>query len=157
MTIKNQRAKEMWEKYLVTIGEDINSTSKAATAWYFCDNQTDALKLADLVKTGIKRGTSSLYYWYQISKKAVPEAGEYSVITDYCGSPQCIVITKEVNIVSFNKVTEEFAMLEGEGDKSLEYWIQCHSEFFARELKEIGMSFSEDMDIVCEEFELVYK
>ncbi|MPM79199.1 hypothetical protein SDC9_126232 [bioreactor metagenome] len=62
MAIKNPKAKEMWDKYLRTIGDDINSTDKMATAWYFCDNQISALKLADLVKTGVKTGTSSLYY-----------------------------------------------------------------------------------------------
>lgn len=157
MAIKNQKAKEMWEKYLRTIGDEISSTDKVVTAWYFCDNQTSALKLADLVKTGIKRGTSSLHYWYQIAKEPVPRIGEYSIITDYFGEPQCIVKTTKVEIKSFKNITEEFAILEGEGDKSLEYWRECHSRFFTRELKEIGKDFSEDMEIICEEFELVYK
>jgi len=38
---------------------------------------------------------------------------------------------------------------------SLEYWRRVHKEFFGEELKENNIEFSEDMLVVCEEFEVV--
>ena len=50
------------------------------------------------------------------------------------------------------------ARAEGEGDKSLSYWKQAHTEVFRRECREdFDMEFSEDMDCVCEYFEVVYQ
>ncbi|MGO1528704.1 MAG: ASCH domain-containing protein, partial [Senegalia sp. (in: firmicutes)] len=44
-----------------------------------------------------------------------------------------------------------------EGDKSLEYWRKAHINFFSRELEKYDIEFSEDMPVVFEEFEVVYK
>jgi len=49
------------------------------------------------------------------------------------------------------------AEIEGEGDKSLKYWRRAHISFFSRELEEYNMKFTEDMPVVFEEFEVVYK
>ena len=42
--------------------------------------------------------------------------------------------------------------MEGEGDKSLDYWRKVHIKFFE---EEFGDKFNEDMEVLCEEFELV--
>ena len=54
-----------------------------------------------------------------------------------------------------NEVSEEFAIAEGEGDGTYEYWKNVHIEFFTKELKGINRKFSEDMLLVCERFELI--
>ncbi|SFB37945.1 ASCH domain-containing protein [Clostridium frigidicarnis] len=59
-----------------------------------------------------------------------------------------------LNILLFSEVNSEFAYKEGEGHKPLLYWREAHIKFFNRELE---MKFSEDMLVVCEEFEVVYK
>lgn len=157
MRIRNPKARDMWMQYLESIGEDINTTKKISTAWYFSNNQETAKKLAQLVKEGVKKATASLKYWYKVAGEPLPKAGDFSVVTDYHGEPQCVIKTTKITIIPFNKVTDNFAFLEGEGDKTLEYWKQVHKVFFIKELKEIGEEFSEDMEVVCEEFELVYK
>jgi len=156
MTIKNEKAREMWNRYLESIGEEINNTEKISTAWYFCDNQESAKKLAELVKIGVKKATASLHYWYSLAGEPLPKEGEFSVVTDYKGVPQCIIKATKINIVQFKDVTEEFAFAEGEGDKTLDYWREVHTKLFTKELEEIGKAFSQDMDVICEEFELVY-
>jgi uncharacterized protein YhfF len=155
--INNAKAKEFWIKYLEAIGENLDTTNKVSTAWYFCDNQKDAMELAQLVKSGIKKATASLYYLYNRAKEPLPKEGEFSVIVDYFGEPQCIIKTTKIDIVPFKNVTEEFAKAEGEGDKSLKYWREVHRDYFTRELKDIRKEFSEEMEVLCEEFELVYK
>ena len=53
----------------------------------------------------------------------------------------------------------EFARVwgqEGEDD-SLESWREGHIRFFRNEGKELGYEFKEDMLVVFEDFEVVYK
>ena len=42
--------------------------------------------------------------------------------------------------------------MEGEGDKSLDYWRKVHIKFFEEESEG---KFNEDMEVLCEEFELL--
>lgn len=156
--IKEHRSvREMWENYLITIDEDLNNTTKKYTSWYFCDNEESANNLVSLVKRGVKRGTASLHYLYKIDNEPVPQKGDYSVVTNFSGKAECIIRNKKVTILPFKNVGEELAYIEGEGDKSLKYWRDVHIEFFTRELNSQGLEFNEDMEVVFEEFEVVYK
>jgi len=157
MEQEHKSVKKMWEDYLKSIGEDSKSTEKNYDSWYFCDNEKDAHELAELVKQGVKRGTSSLHYLCELEGEELSQAGDLSIITNYQGIAQCIIQTKKVTVLPFKDVTEEYAIIEGEGDKSLKYWQDVHIDVFSRELKDIGKKFSEDMLIEFEEFELIYK
>lgn len=129
---------------------------KTFTAWYFCNTEDCANKLAELVLKGIKRGTTSLMYWYDTGKENIPSKGGFSVVTDWNGNAKCIIRTKKVTILPFKDFSQELAAIEGEGDKSLEYWRRAHVKFFTDEMKSENLNFSEDMEIVFEEFELIY-
>lgn len=59
-------------------------------------------------------------------------------------------------VVPFCEITESHAFKEGEGDKSLSYWRKVHEEFFENALERKGLSFDEQMKVVCEEFEVLY-
>lgn len=124
-------------------------------AWHFCNNQEDADELAELTIRGIKRGTASLYYWYQCEGERLPLVGDYNIITDYEGTPKCVIRVFKVDIVPFKDVSEKFAFIEGEGDKSLAYWKKVHVKFFTEDLKEKNIQFNETMKVVCETFEVV--
>lgn len=66
-----------------------------------------------------------------------------------------IIKTVTVTIIPMNEVTEEFAIAEGEGDRTYQYWKNAHINFFTKELKTIGREFSENMLLVCERFKLI--
>ena len=84
--------------------------------------------------------------------------GQYSVILDSHGLPHCITRITKVEITKFRDISEEYAFIEGEGDKSLKYWKDAHREVFTRECREdAGIEFNEDMECVCEYFEVVYQ
>ena len=51
----------------------------------------------------------------------------------------------------------EHARIEGEGDKSLEYWKKVHWDYYTRELEPFNRVPRESMIIVFEQFELLYK
>lgn len=145
---------EMWNRF---IGSHPEFEKAKYDSWYFCDNEKCANELCELVIKGIKRGTASLLFWYEKDKEPLPEAGEFSVVTNWDGIAKCVIRAVKITIIKFRDVDEKMAAIEGEGDGSLEYWRKAHISFFTRELKEAGMNFSEEMEIVFEEFELVCK
>ena len=142
-------AEEMWERCFGG-SEQINEPYEA---WAFGD---DADRLAELVVQGVKTATSSAYALYEAEGEVLPEAGEYSVILDSHDNARCIIKTTKVYVTSFDKVSDEHAYKEGEGDRSLAYWREVHEKFFTQCLKEAGLDFSPMMEVVCEEFEVVY-
>lgn len=143
-------AEEMWKLF----SERNGIKNKEYEAWAFGD---DSDKLADLTVNGIKTATCSAYCWYENGEEELPKVGEYSVILNSKDDAVCVIKTNKVYIERFKNISSEHAYKEGEGDRSLEYWRQVHRNFFTKELIEIGRNFSEDMELVCEEFEVVFK
>lgn len=145
---------DLWKKFTEANPE---YSDCSYTAWHFCDTEDCANSLAELVIKGIKRGTTSLLRWYESGEEPLPAEGDLNVITDWNGIAKCITRTVKVTLLPFLEVGEELAFIEGEGDKSLEYWRKAHISFFTRELKDINLKFTEDMMVVFEEFEMIYK
>ena len=57
----------------------------------------------------------------------------------------------------YEEVTREFAAIEGEGDKSLNYWRNAHWAYYGRECARIGRSPTKRMLVVCEQFAMIYR
>lgn len=125
-------------------------------AWAFGDSKEMADELAVLVLKGTKTATASNYRLYEDDEE-LPYVGLHNIILNGTGQAVAVVVTTSVEIVPFDEVTEEHAYLEGEGDRSLEYWREVHRDFFAREFAEIDQAFHEKIPVVCERFEVVYK
>ena len=90
-------------------------------------------------------------------EKFISSIADYNIILNGRDEAVCIVETMKVSIVPFNEVTEEHAFKEGEGDRRLETWRTTHRDFFSKELLEMGLHFHDEMPVVCEEFQVVYK
>ncbi len=144
---------DYWQRYLKSNPKE---TATGYVHFYFCDNEEDARELAELVVAGKKRATTSSLTALENDGQHLPKRGDCSIITDYHGKPLCIVKTVKVKVVPFKEVTREYAAIEGEGDGSLEYWRSGHIRFFTRECESLGMQFSEEMNVVCEQFEVVF-
>ncbi len=145
--------KEMWSAY---IDQNLEYKTVDYEAYHFCNNEKDANELAQLVVEGTKRATASLHRTYELDKEDVPTLNEHCIITDYAGIAKCVIKNTRVRIIPFNGVSEKFALREGEGDKSLEYWREAHIKFFNEEATEYGFEFNEDLLVVLEEFEVVF-
>lgn len=124
--------------------------------FYFDVTKENANHLLKLVLEGKKKATSSSYIAYQIAQEEIPKVGEYSIVTDFEGTPYCVIETKMVHILPFYQMTFEMCMREGEDD-SLESWRKNHIHFFTEEGKKIGYHFDENMLVVFEDFEVVFK
>ncbi|SEA26122.1 Uncharacterized protein YhfF [Thalassobacillus cyri] len=145
----NIASQKYWHDYLV---EHPEAKTTSVTAWQF---GADPDELAQLVIAGYKTATCSGYVFYELESEPLPATGEYSIILNSEDLPVAIIKTIQVEILPMNEVSEEFAIAEGEGDRTYRYWREVHERFFKQELKEIGMEFSENMLLVCERFELV--
>lgn len=142
--------KELWKDFIAKKNID----NCKYEAWSF---GVDADLLANLVAIGEKTATASAYPLYEIENEPLPKVGEYNVILDSKGEAICIIRTTRVYAVPFNEITAEHAYKEGEGDKSLDSWRKAHKKFFEDCLGEVGLQFTSDMKVVCEEFEIVHK
>jgi uncharacterized protein YhfF len=103
--------------------------------WHFCDNELDADACAGLVLSGRKRATAPSLWFFELHGFAPPSVGNLDIVTNWKGIAQCIIRTTAVLIVRFRDVTAEHALLEGEGDGSLESWRAVHWSYYQRELK----------------------
>ena len=137
--------------------QKLNAPHTELDYWYFCDNEADANECAELVLNNIKQATSPSLWWHQANNEALPKVGDLNIVTNWQGEAQCIIETTSVTIVPFNEITQEYAELEGEGDKSLAYWKQVHWAYYHRELEGTEFTPSEDMPIVCETFKVVFR
>ena len=144
----NQAAQVYWNEYW----KDRNKP-QSVSAWQF---GVDPDTLAKLVLDGIKTATCSGYIFYELENEALPTPEDYNVILNSDDKPVAITKTLEVTITPMNEVSEEFAIAEGEGDKTYRYWWNEHEKFFRKELNAIGREFSEDLLLVCERFEVIH-
>lgn len=152
---ENKKSVEiLWNDYINENPEKKNI--KTPVSFYFCDNEFDANECADLVVRGTKRATATSLWWYEKNNEPLPRVGDQYIITDWNGNAKAVIEITKIELVPYNKVTSEFAKIEGEGDQSLEYWKKAHKDYYTREMKPFNDQFSEKMIIVCEQFKAVY-
>ncbi len=113
-------------------------------------------ELLELTLKGIKTATCSWYESHLVENVPIPQKGERSYIMDSKDNPRCIIELTSVEVMPFLDVSEEFAYLEGEGDRSYEYWRAAHEKFFSEYGKTIGLEWdSKTAKVVCEKFRVV--
>lgn len=154
MKKESASVKSLWNSYLRRNPKINLDTSY--TSWYFCENEKSANELVNLVLSGEKTGTSSLNKAYEPGEEK-PKINDYSIITNFNGDAKCIIKTIEIKTLPFDEITKEMAYLEGEGDKSLEYWREVHRDFFSNYCNSVSKIFSEKDLVIYEHFEVVYK
>lgn len=122
--------KAFWESFQSSLPEF--SPWKNAVmppAWQFGRDDILAQELADLVISGEKRATASLFWEYERDDEILSKPGDLSIILDGKNLPVCIIETTTVQTVPFDEVSERFAAEEGEGNKTLLYWKDVHWRF----------------------------
>ncbi|WP_414050847.1 ASCH domain-containing protein [Macrococcus animalis] len=145
----NNITKLFWDKYK----EENGLANIDTSAWQF---GADPDELARLVAEGKKTGTCSLHKLYEIDGELLPQVGQYDIILNKEDMPVAIIQTKKVEIEQMDKVSEVFAISEGEGDGTYQYWWDAHVEFFSEIVKEYeGITFDTSDKLVCETFEVV--
>jgi uncharacterized protein YhfF len=148
---------QFWDTYCSQVRNAGHPLPDRYESWYFCNNEESANHLARLVYDGTKQATASLVWSYEAEGESIPQPGGLSIITLWDGTPVCIIETTQIRILPFGQVPESFAYEEGEGDRSLRYWREVHTQFFSEECKAIGRELSAEMPVICENFKVVYR
>ena len=126
-------------------------------AWMFGDGTKEmGDELGQLVLDEKKSATCSAYELYDIRKDQLPQIGQYDIILDGDNQPIAITRVKQITLSKMTDVTPKFSKKEGEGDLSHDYWFKGHEDFFTKEYASLGLVFSTDKELVCEEFEVVF-
>lgn len=130
-------------------------------AWAFGDSPELADQLLELVLEGTKTATASVLSEYEAEAEPLPREDDLSIILDGRGHPRALVRTTAVRVVPFDEVDAEHALLEGEGDRSLETWRADHRAAFERRgatgdepAGAAEAAFDSRMPVVLEQFEL---
>lgn len=152
----DQRTEEYLNEYLATLTETERQRYTSFSADYFCNDEVNANRCAELISKGIKTATCSMKYWYDSGEEAMPQKGHLLVVTDWHGEPTSIVEITAVSECKYSDVTAEFACSEGEGDRTLDWWRAAHWDFFSSECVAEDIEANEDMMLVLEHFQLVH-
>ena len=120
-------------------------------AWQFGDTPDE---LAQLVIQGKKTTTTGAHMIYELKNKPLPVVGQYSIILNGNDEPVAVIKVIDVQVMPMNQVSEKHTAGEGDCDEGYEFWWDLHKEFFSKGLAKFGKEFSEDMLVVCKEFEL---
>ncbi|WNB91018.1 ASCH domain-containing protein [Bacillus sp. NEB1478] len=145
----NTAAQKYWDDFWESEGKN---KPASVSAWQF---GAEPDHLAQLVIDGVKTATCSGLIFYEMENEPLPSVGDYSIILSSKDVPLAIIKTTEVKTMPMNEVPEDFAVAEGEGDRSYRYWKEAHVAFFTAELSKMGLEFSEEMLLVCERFKLI--
>jgi uncharacterized protein YhfF len=122
----------------------------------FGDDPATADELLKLALDGYKRATASLARDYGDGKEALPAVGDYVVLVDGRNKPRAVWRTTHVEVKPLNAVTDEFAEIEGEGDRTRDWWLGAHRTDFARQAEREGFAMSDDILTVFERFTIVW-
>jgi uncharacterized protein YhfF/GNAT superfamily N-acetyltransferase len=125
-------------------------------AWPFGDSLELAHELVELVLHGPKRATAGLVEYNERHPGDAPVPDGYSVVTEYDGTPRCVIRTAWLDQRPLHEVDAQFAWDEGEGDRTLADWMAGHRRFFTRVCASLAIAFSDDVQVQLERFELLY-
>ena len=152
--MENSSARNMWGDFLDAHLEF--AFEEAPKVISFSDIAQDADQSVDLVIKNIKKAATFSLIGLQNRKEPLPKIGSFIIITDGNGMAKCIIRTTSVKLKPFFSITQDYAQLDGLGDKSLEHWKKYHWNYFTRELAAFKRVPSDSMIVVCVAFERVY-
>lgn len=153
--IFNHSAQKMWRRFLeIWCADELRENEFN----YYCFQfSRDADELAELAKMGVKKATVSLVFSCENKNIIYPKVGDYNIILNSKDEAVCIVKIIKIEKRKYIDVDEQFAILEGEGDKTLLYWRKVHEEKFKKSLEEHHLKFDCNLDLYLERFKLMYK
>jgi uncharacterized protein YhfF len=86
----------------------------------------------------------------------LPRAGDYVVVIDGAGEPRCIWRTTQVEIKPLIEGDAQFAQDEGEGDRTLGWWLKAHLDYFTAQAAQEDFEMSDQIATVFERFEVIW-
>lgn len=144
---------EFWNEYLKNSGTA--NVKKAKACICFGASEKDAASACEKICAGAKKAEIYPRNGYRCAMSGMPEAGDLNIVTDWMGNPVALIETTGVRAVKLGDVTDEMCKLEGDC-ASFEEWQEKKMPSIRLEAEELGVIFDDDMDLIIEEFRLVY-
>jgi len=123
---------------------------------FFGDSPAMNDALCDLVLAGTKRATASLLRDVTEGGEPMPTVGGYFVVVDGARSPRCVCKTTEITIKPLIETDTAFAFDEGEGDRTLAWWLDTHRNYFARQAAREGFEMHDRIETILERFTVAW-
>jgi len=124
---------------------------------YFHTNEADANRLAALIVAKKKKAGPGLYFWYQKANANLSKIKTKSIVTTFDGKAKAIIKIVQVDTIPFNQIPVTSAELDmGTKIEALKKWKKAHWDFFANTMKDSAKQPTEEMLIVCEQFETIW-
>lgn len=153
-TLDKSKIQQYWQNFLLNTNR--SPSEKYSSVFYFGSNKNSANHLLKLVLDGKKKATASSFESFALENEPIPQVGDFSVILDGDEVPRCVIQTTDILKMKFKDMCYDICKREGEDD-SLASWQQNHIDFFSCDGKKLGYAFSWDMDIIFEDFEVIYQ
>ncbi len=150
--MKSTKTEEFWKEYL----SSMDTSSLDYDVVVFGDSKEMANELANLVLSGIKRGTTCLLRDVVNKKEGIPLIGGNVVLVDSEGKPKAIWRTIELRLGPMDSVISDFAYDEGEGKRTREDWLDGHRKYFQRQATAEGWIMHDKIEVIFERFEVVW-
>jgi len=142
----------MWGEFVAATG----TTGQPADVYHFGDDARQADELGALVLHGPKRATAGLVADFVADAVPVPQVGDHCVFVLGDGRPGGVLRTTDVRVGPLSSADAQFAWDEGEGDRSLDYWMAAHVAYCRGRCSALGIPFSDDIEVSFERFDLVW-
>jgi uncharacterized protein YhfF len=146
-------AEQMWADYRAA-NPDVPDEDHVIEC--FGDSPELADELLAFVTDGPKRATAGAVAEYQHEDEPLPRIGGHWVVCDGTGAPRVVLRTHELRLGPMSSVDEKFAWDEGEYDRTLETWLDGHRRYFARRFADLGIPYSDHIELVFERFRVVW-
>jgi uncharacterized protein YhfF len=153
--VPDEQVQRFWDEFCSASGVDPSALTAVEA---FGDSPQLADELLGLVLDGPKRATAALVSDFTRDGARLPAPGDHWIALDGQGRPACVLRTTEVRVGPLDSVDASFAHDEGEGDRSVAWWLAGHRRYFAREAESAGRVFDEAAEpVVFERFEVVHR
>ena len=143
-----------WQKFIEKTGR--SGDIKYSGAFRFEAKGITEAELLVLVVSGKKTADTSAYSSYCIDNEPLPISGEIYIVEDCNEKPYCIVEVTDVTVLPYRDITWDMARKEGE-DENIEAWREKYDEYFKYDSEIMGYEFTPDMNVVFEQFRVIYR
>ena len=107
------------------------------------------------ILNGNKRATTGLHAAYLFDNEPFPKVGDQTMVRDSRDRDIAIIEVTKVETRLYREVDEDFAAIEGAGDKSLGYWQKVHWDYLGQECLRVGIPLNKNIKVVLEYFKVV--
>ncbi|MCR5494649.1 MAG: ASCH domain-containing protein [Treponema sp.] len=148
------QADEFWADFIKNTGRDEDDRCAGDIDFESGGIKNDAQ--VAMILAGKKKAIFSTFASYNADGEPLPVTGELYLLMDRSKTPRAVLELENVIVLPFNEVPWSLAQLEGE-DSSLEEWKERQEEYLKDEGAIVGFTFSPDLKLICQIFNVVYR